>query len=288
MAPGSMIVFNPAVFTTPTTIALSSGLGQLELSALVTIEEPAARVTVSELNSNRVFSLDAGVAARMSGVSITRGSTTGSGGGIYAGPRSSLVLDNCTISASSAKRGAGLYGLGDGSLADCTMAGNYAAGIGGGVNVHSGSVGLADCKVSGDSAGGHGGGIPAACLGTPPSVSCGVVPYHARFSLARGCERLDCGKAAWALEGDRGIGRCDRRNLGLGCAGRGRSTSTTPAADTLAESCPEEVSLKMSSGAGRDSDPGASATRLGPVAASGLRMFARLLAQQNRDESAAV
>jgi len=56
-APGSTIVFNPAAFAEPTTIALSSGLGQLDLSARVTIEGPAGTVTIKARGHSRGFQL---------------------------------------------------------------------------------------------------------------------------------------------------------------------------------------------------------------------------------------
>ena len=168
--PDSTIVFDPAVFATPTTIALSSGLGQLELSAPVTIEGPAATVTVDAQGKSRVFLLDPSVAATISGLSITGGSTTGSGGAIDVGPQSSLVLENCTISASSAKRGAGLYSSGKATLTNCTIVGNSATQFAGAVLSAYSTISLTNCTFSGNvapSAGGlnvyHGTAILVGC-----------------------------------------------------------------------------------------------------------------------------
>ena len=132
-APGSTIVFDQAVFATLTTIALSPGSGQLELSAPLTIEGPAATVTIDAQHQSRVFSLDPSVAATISGLSITGGLTTGYGGGVYVGKQSSLVLENCTISGSSAKEGGGAYVGKQSSLVleTCTISGSSAEDGGG-------------------------------------------------------------------------------------------------------------------------------------------------------------
>ena len=62
-------------------IPLSSPPGPLVLSEPMTIEGPAATVTVNAQGKSRVFVLDPNVAATISGVSIAGGSTTENGGG---------------------------------------------------------------------------------------------------------------------------------------------------------------------------------------------------------------
>ena len=60
-------------------------LGQLELSntsGTETITGPAAGVTVSGGGLSRVFQVDSGVTATISGLNISGGSTTGDGGGL--------------------------------------------------------------------------------------------------------------------------------------------------------------------------------------------------------------
>ena len=69
------ITFDPTAFATPQTITLTSG--QLELSdptGTETITGPAAGVTVSGGGTSRVFQVDAGVTASISGLTITGGS----------------------------------------------------------------------------------------------------------------------------------------------------------------------------------------------------------------------
>ena len=75
------ITFDPTVFATPQTITLTGG--QLELSNTTgteTITGPAAGVTVSGGGASRVFQVDAGVTASISGLTITGGNADNGGG----------------------------------------------------------------------------------------------------------------------------------------------------------------------------------------------------------------
>ena len=79
------ITFDPTVFATPQSIVLTQG--ELVLNnthAPITIEAPAAGVTVSGGNLSTVFVVGSGVTASISGLTITgggRGSSQGPGGG---------------------------------------------------------------------------------------------------------------------------------------------------------------------------------------------------------------
>src|SRR5262245_41824126 len=95
------IVFDKTVFKTPQTITLKGG--QLELndtSGTETITGPAAGVTVSGDGLNRVFQIDKGVMASISGLTITGGGNTYYGGGLYN--EGATTLTNCTVSGNSA------------------------------------------------------------------------------------------------------------------------------------------------------------------------------------------
>ena len=75
---------NTTVFATPQTITLTGT--QLELSdtsGTETITGPAAGVTVSGGGLSRVFQVDRGVTASISGLTITGGHRHGDGGGLY-------------------------------------------------------------------------------------------------------------------------------------------------------------------------------------------------------------
>ena len=80
----SNITFDMKVFKTPQVITLTGN--QLELSNTTgteTITGPDAGVTVSGGGPSRVFQVDSGVTASISGLTITDGSTSTVGGGLY-------------------------------------------------------------------------------------------------------------------------------------------------------------------------------------------------------------
>ncbi len=191
-ANGFTITFDPTVFAAPQTITLTSG--QLELSNNITISGPAAGVTISGGGQNRVFEIDYGVTASLSGLMITGGSSSGNGGGLY--DNGTVNLTDCTVSGNSATDGGGIAFYANpkyqfaASLTDCTIDGNSARDGGGGLysmgfdakyspadtvtltgctisnNVASRGAGLSNtdtleitnCTISGNSAGGDTGG----------------------------------------------------------------------------------------------------------------------------------
>ena len=88
------------MFNTPQTIVL--GGSQLELSdtaGTVTITGPAAGVTISGGGTSRVFQVDPGVTASLSGLTISGGSAEGIGGGLVN--YGTATLTDCTISGNS-------------------------------------------------------------------------------------------------------------------------------------------------------------------------------------------
>ena len=106
---------------------------------------------------SRVFQIDQGVAASMSGLTIVNGDATGSGGGLIN--EGDATLSGCTISDNEAGSYAGLWNEGMATLSDCTIAGNSAAsGNGGGVG-NLDSIALTGCTISGNSAQIEGGGL---------------------------------------------------------------------------------------------------------------------------------
>ena len=182
------ITFDPTVFADAQTITLTGG--QLELSNTTgteTITGPAAGVTVSGGGLSRVFQVDSGVTASISGLTITGGSTTGNGGGLY-NDGGTTTLTNCTVSGNSASATAAACSTARGTttLTDCTVSGNSASANGGGLynyrrhdhadQLHRqrqlrrhdggglfnyrGTTTLTNCTVSGNSASGR--ALPAA------------------------------------------------------------------------------------------------------------------------------
>ncbi len=192
--------------STPATIALTQGPLELSnTSAAITIDGPGASLlSISGNNASRVFQVDNGVTASLSGLTITKGSATdvnggglanfgtvnladctisndaiaagslpGSGGGLANS--GTATLTDCTITGNSAPGdGGGLYNLaagGTATLTDCTITDNSAY-IGGGIE-SNGSVTLVDCTIASNSAGG-GGGMLAGGSGTATVTDCTI------------------------------------------------------------------------------------------------------------------
>jgi hypothetical protein len=157
------IDFDPTVFSTPQTIKLSGR--QLELAdtgGKQTITGPAAAVTISGGGNSRVFQVDGGVTASISGLTISGGSpASGAGGGLANG--GTVTLTDCTLSGNTAfTSGGGVSNIGTATLTGCTLSGNnvHAVGGGGGGMSNGGTAYLTDCTVSGNSVSdGSGGGV---------------------------------------------------------------------------------------------------------------------------------
>ncbi len=153
------ITFDPTVFATAQTITLTQG--QLELSntsGTETIMGPGAGVTVSGGGISRVFQIDSGVTASISGLTISGGSTTESGGGLAN--YGTTTLTDCALSGNSAGNNGGAIDnyAGPVTLTNCTISGNFASSNGGGFNNDGGAATLTDCTISGNSAQ-YGGGL---------------------------------------------------------------------------------------------------------------------------------
>jgi hypothetical protein len=161
---GDTIKFDSTVFNTPRTVTLTGG--QLKLSgntAPTTITGPGANLLfVSGNHASRVFQIDRGVTASISGLTITGGSTITGGGLYHAGggglynAGGTVTLTDCTVSGNSGGLfdGGGMFNnSGTATLTDCTVSGNSAPnGFGGGLANSGGTVTLTDCTVSGNSA----------------------------------------------------------------------------------------------------------------------------------------
>ena len=180
------IVFDPTVFATAQTIFLTAGLLDLSnTSGAETVDGPAAGVKISAGYQSRVFEIDNGVSATISGVTITGGNAGGYhggygsygdlgnyGGGIFVD--GTLTLTGCTVTGNyAAGVGGGLANYGTANLTDSTIAVNLAEGNGGGV-YNSGTLTLTDCTVSGNSAADYGGGLYNNYDGQASLISCTI------------------------------------------------------------------------------------------------------------------
>ncbi len=164
------ISFDPGVFGTSQTITLTGS--QLELSntsEAETITGPAAGVTISGARLSRVFQVDTGVTATITGLTITGGLTAGNGGGV--GNSGTLTVTDCTVNGNTAGIGAGpadgggIYNDGTLTVTDSTVTanfadGNYLASSGGGL-FNSGTLNVTSSTITANFARyyGEGGGL---------------------------------------------------------------------------------------------------------------------------------
>jgi hypothetical protein len=175
------ITFDPGVFATPQTITLAGvPLVLSNTSETETITGPAAGVTVSGGGLNRVFQVDAGVSASLSGLTITGGKTARNGGGLD-NEGGTVTLTDCTLSGNTAGvEGGGLWTSGTTSLIHCSVSGNSAS-FGGGVETYSGNTTLTGCTVTGNSARHNGGGLDNFGSQTTALTDCTVSGNTAGF-----------------------------------------------------------------------------------------------------------
>ena len=156
---GSLIQFDPTVFSTPQTITLGSGLTLSNTVDQTTITGPAAALTVSgggPSSSFNVFTVNSGVTASISGLTISNGNTSDGGGVHNAG---NLTLTNDTLSGNSASDvGGGVFNDGTATLTNDTLSGNSASDVVVGV-FNDGTATLTNDTLSGNSAQDYGGGV---------------------------------------------------------------------------------------------------------------------------------
>lgn len=142
----------------PSTITLSS---TLTISTNLTINgSGAAQLALSGNHLVRVFAINAGVTAAISGVTIENGSATDNapfGGAVYN--VGTLTVTNCTLSGNSATGGGALANFDNGKLTvmNSTLSGN-SAGYGGAID-NEGTFTLNNSTISSNSTTGAGGGI---------------------------------------------------------------------------------------------------------------------------------
>src|SRR5262245_36243938 len=130
-----LISFNANVFSTHKTITLGgTDLMLSEAGYKTTITGPAAGVTISGNNSSRIFTIDSGVTAAISDLTLSNGFSSdrwnGGGGGILND--GTLALTDCTVTHNTANLvssafityGGGILNDGTLTLTNCTVSGN--------------------------------------------------------------------------------------------------------------------------------------------------------------------
>jgi hypothetical protein len=173
------------------TITLTTG--ELLITDDLTINGPGIRhITVSGNHASRVFEIESGVTATISGLTIADGKVTnpidggagiknrggvltitnimllgnvagptgsGVGGGILNGVNSTLVITNSTLSRNSADAGGGIHNNASLAINNCAFQGNSATFNGGGILNNGGSLSISNSTLSSNSASSLGGGI---------------------------------------------------------------------------------------------------------------------------------
>jgi hypothetical protein len=136
--PGSTIDFDPAVFSSPRTITLTSS--QLVIDKNLTIQGPGRDLlTISGNHLMRAFAINGGVTAKLEGLTIKDGNALASfadGGGIYN--NGTLTLNGVAVTGSIGRSGGGIFNIGILTITNSIILGNSADTQGGGVSSFGG------------------------------------------------------------------------------------------------------------------------------------------------------
>ena len=155
------------IFSFPSTQNGYVGYRELDVLGL-----PSTALVPPFAGPSRVFQVDAGVTASISGLTITGGSTGGNGGGVLN--YGTTTLTDCTLSGNSAEGyGGGLANFGTATLTDCTVSGNSSGNIGGGV-YNGGTLTLINSTLDGNKSGRYGSGLGIGNGATATLTGCTV------------------------------------------------------------------------------------------------------------------
>jgi hypothetical protein len=156
-AAGSIIQFDPMVFSTPQTITLNSTLQLSNVDGPEVIDGPGANlVTINGNNLIQDFLVDTGATATLAGLTISGGNSE-TGGGI--GNKGTLTLNDCMINNNySVGLGAGIANVGTMNVNNCTVFSNSGTLEGGGIYT-TGTLSVTGCTISANSSELYGGGI---------------------------------------------------------------------------------------------------------------------------------
>ena len=166
--PTTSITFDPTVFANGVANTITLTQGQLELSrpfGPVAMKGPgAAALTITAANASRVFQVDAGVTASISGLTISNGSSDHGGAILSAG---TLALDVCMIDLNSvATDGGGIYNTKKLTVSNCTFSSDSAGNAGGAIFDSSGStLTVSGSTFSNNAAGGGSSALPVPLAG---------------------------------------------------------------------------------------------------------------------------
>ena len=162
------ITFDPSVFKPGVVQTITLTQGQLEFSrpfGSVAIQGPGAAVlTITAANASRVFQVDAGVTASISGLTISDGSADHGGAIINAG---TLALAGCAIGLNSvATDGGAIYNAGKLTISNGTFSSNSAGNAGGAIfNAAGATLTVSSSTFANNAAGGGSNALPAQLAG---------------------------------------------------------------------------------------------------------------------------
>ena len=171
--------------TTDDTVIFQAGInGALQTSGgfIITdnldIQGPGESLVINGNNAQRIFTINSGVTATLSGLQLQNGGidnhgtltlsnstiqssawNEGNGGAIYNTGTGTLNVDNSVLSSNSAAWGGGIANDGILTITHSTLANNSAINDGGGVVNTKGTLTVSDSTLSGNSAGAWGGGV---------------------------------------------------------------------------------------------------------------------------------
>jgi hypothetical protein len=122
---GTVINFDQTVFSTQQTITLTSTLTLSETAGPEVIDGPGASLaTISGNNAVRVFSVDSGVTATLTGLTISGGVVSNTTDGVYVAPSATAAITGNSIS----NNGVGIEVAGSATIGASTGAGNTISG----------------------------------------------------------------------------------------------------------------------------------------------------------------
>jgi hypothetical protein len=155
---GSLIQFDPTLFATSKTIALTSTLELANTIGPVMIQGPATNSVVINGEGNvGDFMVDTGVTASFSHLVITGGNDGGDGGGVSSD--GTLTVADCVLSGNStAHDGGGIANTHTLTVTDSLITGNTAAGNGGGIS-NTGTLTVTGTQIASNTGSNDAGGI---------------------------------------------------------------------------------------------------------------------------------
>jgi hypothetical protein len=198
---GSLIEFDPTLFSTPQTITLTNALTLSESTGPEVIDGLGpSLVTISGGGTVGVFTVASGTSATLRAITVSGGATGASGGGIVN--NGTLAVVNSAVAGCSAvTSGGGIFNTATLTITGSTISGNAVSaksGSGGGIE-NAGTLSIVNTTIAGNEATGQvgfGGGLDNAGTLTAVSVTIArntVAPagYGGGISLTKGLITLD-------------------------------------------------------------------------------------------------